>query len=314
LERIAAGGRRHLGVAFAAASILAVLPATAATTGPVGGDRPVEVVVPKGYDAAKPTPLVLLLHPYGGTGASSDAGFGLRALAAERGFLLAIPEGMVDRRGRPFWNATAGCCDFDGTKVDDSAHLRRVIEDVQARWNVDDRRIFTIGFSNGGFMSHRMACDHADLIAGFVSIAGVMDADPKRCRPSEPVHVLQIHGTADDVIHFDGGSFTGPYPGAKETVRRWVEVDGCGEAKTQPPIDAHPGAPGNESKVTRWTEGCRPGGSVELWEMEGVGHSIPSRAVVKGRIGDWLLSHAKPAKPKPEPEPKSEPKSEPKPK
>jgi len=263
--------------------------------GPVGGEEhPVDVYVPPSYDGSTPMPLVILLHSYTITGAFAESVFGLKPVAAERGFLLAVPEGKVDSMGAPYWNATSGCCDFDGSGVDDSGYLARVIRDIEVRWNVDRRRVFTIGVSNGGFMGHRMACDHADLVAGIVSIAGATDIDPSLCHPSQGVHILHIHGTADNVIRFDGGSFTGPYPSAPETVRRWVELNGCGAPEPGPMVDADASTPGAETRVTRYTEGCRPGGSVEFWEMIGAGHYFFPTAEFKRVVVDYFFSHPKP--------------------
>lgn len=264
-------------------------------TGPVGGvERPVHVYVPASYDGTTALPLVLLLHSYSISGAFAARVFGFEAVAEERGFVLAVPEGLIDSRGSPYWNATSGCCDFDHTNVDDSRYLRHVIEDVQARWKIDARRIFTIGVSNGGFMGHRMACDHADLVAGIVSIAGAIELDPALCRPTHGVHVLHVHGTRDSVIHFDGGSFTGPYPSAPESVQRWRALDGCSDVAQQGPLrDVDAFTPGPETHVTRWTDGCRPGGSVEFWVMEGADHYFVPTAEFKRVVVDWFFAHPK---------------------
>ena len=263
--------------------------------GPVGGEgRPVDVFVPTTYDGTAALPLVLLLHSYSIPGSFAVTAFGFRAVAEERGFLLAVPEGLRDRTGSPYWNATSGCCDFDDSGVDDSAYLRRVIEDVQARWKVDARRIFTIGVSNGGFMGHRMACDHADLVAGIVSIAGATHLDPSLCRPSDGVHILHVHGTRDSVIRFEGSSFTGPYPSAPESVQRWIALNRCDpEGEAGPQIDADTFAAGPETRSTVWRAGCRRGGSVEFWEMVGADHFFIPTADFKRIVADWFLAHPK---------------------
>lgn len=263
-----------------------------APTGPVGGEeRPVDVFVPSSYDGTTAMPLVLLLHSYSIPGSFAVGAFGFKAVAEERGFLLAVPEGLRDRTGSPYWNATSGCCDFDRSGVDDSAYLRRVIEDVQARWEVDRRRIFTIGVSNGGFMGHRMACDHADLIAGIVSIAGAIEIDPALCRPSHGVHILHVHGTRDSVIRFEGGAFTGPYPSAPESVARWVALNGCsGASQPGPAVDADSFTAGVETVVTRYVDGCRAGGSVEFWEMVGADHFFVPTGEFKRVVGDWFFA------------------------
>lgn len=264
-------------------------------TGPVGGvERPVDVFIPSTYDGSTAMPLLVLLHSYSITGSFADSAFGFRPVAEERGFILAVPEGTIDSMGSPYWNSTLGCCDFDKSGVDDSGYLRRVIEDIQARWNVDARRIFTIGVSNGGFMGHRMACDHADLVSGIVSIAGATHLDPSLCRPSQGVHIVNIHGTADTIIRFDGGSFTGPHPGAVETVQRWVDLNRCGPSEVGDMVDADALTPGAETRVTRYVEGCRPGGTVEFWEMLDASHFFIPSPEFRERIVDYFFSHPKP--------------------
>jgi len=292
-SRSVAGAAAALAMACAACGDTTIEPPV--PTGPVGGEaRPVDVFVPSTYDGSKAMPLLLLLHSYSITGAFADGAFGFRPIAEKRGFLLAVPEGNIDSMGSPYWNATSGCCDFDRSGVDDSGYLRRVIEDVQARWNVDGRRIFTIGVSNDGFMGHRMACDHADLVAGIVSIAGATHLDPSLCRPSRGVHIVDVHGTEDTIIRFDGGSFTGPYPSAVETVRRWVDLNRCGAPEAGGRIDADALTPGAETRVTRYVEGCRPGGTVEFWEMLGAGHFFIPSPEFREVIVDYFFSHPKP--------------------
>ena len=138
----------------------------------VGGDRPVTVHVPVSYSAAKPAPLLIMLHGYGSSGLEHEDYFHLGSAADARGVIYAHPDGTMDSDGAPFWNATDACCDFDGTGVDDSDYLGALVASIKATVNVDPKQVFFIGHSNGGFMSYRMACDHADLVAGIVSLAG----------------------------------------------------------------------------------------------------------------------------------------------
>ena len=263
---------------------------------PVGGeDRPVDVFVPSSYDGETPRPLLILLHSFTISGVIAESAWALKPTAEERGVIYAVPEGLRDRNGNPYWNSTSACCDGYGSGVDDSGYLRRVIEDIQARWNVDEQRIFTIGLSNGGFMGHRMACDHADLVAGIVSIAGTPDIDASLCAPSEGVHILNIHATEDQIILFDGGVFFDTYPSALETVERWLGHNGCGGQSEEPglPIDADAEQAGSETSVIRYTDGCLPGGTVEFWEMVGSDHFFFPTSEVKSVLFDYISSHPK---------------------
>ena len=186
--------------------------------------RSSNLVVPSSYDSASPTPLVLLLHGYGASGAIQDAYMGFSAIADEFGFLMLNPDGLVDPTGERFWNATDVCCNFFGSTVNDSDYLRGLIAETQEIYNINPDRIYITGHSNGGFMSYRMACDHADVVAAIASLAGATYNTLLACDPSEPVHVLQIHGTADDTILYDG---TFVYPSAVGSVERWNAYNGC---------------------------------------------------------------------------------------
>ncbi|EYF00365.1 alpha/beta hydrolase family esterase [Chondromyces apiculatus] len=262
----------------------------------IGGDRPVEVFVPSSYQEGTPAALVVLLHGYSASGALQELYFQLEPLAEARGFLYAHPDGTVDSDGNHFWNATDACCNFDGSEVDDSAYLRKVVEDIQARYTVDPKRIFFAGHSNGGFMSYRMACDHADLIAAVASLAGAMTSDPAACSPSEPVAVLQIHGTADDTIAYDGGTIPGAatYPGALATVQAWAEFDGCSATSTAgPTLDLEASLTGAETSTQSFGD-CDPGGYAELWTIEGGSHSPGFNASFGAEMIDFLLAHPKP--------------------
>ena len=279
----------------------------------VGGDRPVTVHVPPGYDLRHPAPLLIALHHYGGSGAEQETYFNLGELAKQRGYLYALPDGTFNSSGVRFWNATDACCDFDRSGVDDVGYLARVIKEIRASFAVDPKRIDLIGHSNGGFMVYAMACAHADEIAAIISLAGATFGTLAKCVPSIPVAVLQIHGTADDQVAFDGGTVQpgqvqglgsaqaqtmAAYPGAESTVAAWATYDGCASKKVldqRLDIDAdlsYAGAPA-ETSVTRWT-GCRPGGAVELWTMAGGGH-VPTLSVsFPGAAMDYFEAHPKP--------------------
>src|SRR4051812_44230953 len=112
------------------AALLAAADAGAAATVEdfvVGGARPVTVHVPPGYDPAVPAPLVILLHGYGATGLIQSLYFGMEAVAPERGFIYAYPDGTRNVEGMQFWNATDACCDLYQSGVDDVAYLTGVL-------------------------------------------------------------------------------------------------------------------------------------------------------------------------------------------
>ena len=269
--------------------------ASAQTVDAGRGELPVHV--PSSYSAAAPAPLIVLLHGYTSSGAGQDTYMQVSALKDAYGFILVAPDGTREDGGnRPrFWNASAACCNFAGSTVDDVAYLTGLIDAVKADYAVDDKRVYLFGHSNGGFMAYRMAHEHGDAIAAIASLAGADQSRP-RPEPPEPVHVLQIHGTADTAIPYEGGGFRDePVPGARASVENWAAHNGCAPAGADSgALDLDSGLDGLDTDVSRYTDGCRPGGSAELWTINGGGHVPALSAQFTRLVVEWLLGHPKP--------------------
>ena len=260
------------------------------------GRGSVRLYYPSDYDGTQALPLIVGLHGFTSSGAGLEGYFNLATQIEERQFLYAIPDGTRNLIGLRFWNATDACC---GSGVDDSAYLRGLVELVQRDYAVDDRSIHFTGHSNGGFMSHRMAIDHADLVASIASLAGMNYLNAAAHDPSESVHVLQVHGTADGVIDYNGGTAFGPYPSAEQTVLNWAEYNGM-EATSEVngnPFNLDGAVPDRETTSTVYDRDNSQGIGLELWTLEGSGHSPAFGGGTSNRFAprvvDWLLSHRK---------------------
>ncbi|MEE8468790.1 MAG: PHB depolymerase family esterase, partial [Planctomycetota bacterium] len=261
------------------------------------GRGPITIHVPDSYDPAEPLPLIIALHGYSSSGASLEAWMQFEPLVNPYEFLYAAPDGTTDFLGFQFWNATDACCNFGGSNVDDSGYLRALMDAVKAQVSVDERRVYFVGHSNGGFMSYRMACDHADAVAAIASLAGATYFNTAACTPSGPVHTLQVHGTADTTILYGGGTLVGvPYPGAVETTENWATYDGCTllPDNSAPNLDIDVTIPGDETLVTRYVDACLAGGAAELWTIAGGPHSPALTPDWARLVVEWLYAHPKP--------------------
>jgi polyhydroxybutyrate depolymerase len=262
------------------------------------GDRPYREVSPASVKGEQ-APLVLLLHGYSGNGGSLDNLFHFEDLARDNGAFLAVPDGSLDAHGARFWNATDACCNFYGSTVDDVAYVSAVIADMKRKHPIDPKRVFVIGFSNGGFMAHRLGCDLSPEIAAIVTLGAMGFKDDARCRPREPLAVLQMNGDADRIIRFDGGIPGGglpnaaPYPSAEASLQGWASRNKC-RAKTEaPPIDIARDLDGKETSVERWTD-CAPGGAAELWTIHGAAHVLRLSPTWSNLAWEFLRAHPKP--------------------
>jgi len=259
-----------------------------------GRTRTYLVHPPAGYDAKTPLALVLVLHGALQGAANVESLSGMSAKADKEKFLVVYPNGTSRSGLVPTWNAGA-CCGYAQTnKVDDVGFLRALIDKLEHDYNVDPKRIFATGISNGGMMSYRLACELADRIAAIAPVEGAQDID---CRPSGPVSVLVFHGTADLLVPYNGG--TTPFQlGSKRTdtpvsstVGFWVKQDGC--SKTPKHEES------NQLRVDTYT-GCQGGAGVTLYTLEGGRHMWPGTRLSGNDVPatdimwSFFASHPKP--------------------
>lgn len=226
-----------------------------------GLSRSYRLFTPLSLDRSRPAPLVLLMAGVGNSAQDMVTATDFDRLAETEEFIVAYPEGV-----NKTWNAGYCCLVGAPSGPDDVAFLNRVIDDIEATRQIDPGRIFAVGFSAGAMMAHKLGCDLAGRIAGVGSVAGAMVLD--QCRPSRPVSVMEIHGTADGLVPYEGGATAGgatqASPPSRAVVQRWADLNGC------PPAPATT----TEGVLTTvsWS-GCSAGTSVKLITIEGGGHT-----------------------------------------
>jgi len=259
----------------------------------IGGERSAQLLLPRDR-GDEPLPLVLSLHGYQGEAEAHDWYFGLSARILGWDFALITPQGTTDSRGYAFWNATDGCCNFTGSEVDDFAWLNQLV--AEAREIVDLSGVYVVGYSNGGFMAYRLACDGLDGLVAIVSLAGSSFGDPERCEGAEPVSVLQIHGSDDlDIPYVGTLEYEGGYPGAVELINRWAERADCDvdAVVALSSMDLEATIQGAETSVQQVRDGCADGITIELWTIEGADHFPSFRDDWPDRLLAWLFDESR---------------------
>ncbi len=181
--------------------VACLAPATVAIAGPacstessgglvtrhVGGES-YELFVPEHMPRGFRVPLVLMFHGLGSSGRKAAAASGWVRFASSRQMILAFPTA----RGRA-WAFTRSSPDVKFT--------RAIVGQITRTYCVNAHRVYAAGMSNGAFFAARLACDAPDVFAAVAAFAG---GDPETagnpCAPSEPVAVVQLHGSKDRVI------------------------------------------------------------------------------------------------------------------
>jgi polyhydroxybutyrate depolymerase len=223
----------------------------------------------------KPSPpLILAFHGHFGTGAGQARLSGFDALADRYGFVVAYPDGI--NRG---WNdGRSGTRDT----ADDLGFARALVAELSKRYGVDPKRVYATGMSNGATFSQYLACDQSTTFAAIAPVSGSMPAaDEPTCRPQRAISVLEIGGTADPIMPYDGGAIKlGPSPSrglvlsVDATVAFWANNAGCAPAAVSTDLPAI--APPDGTSVTRSLyHGCRDGAGVVKYAIVGAGHTWP---------------------------------------
>jgi polyhydroxybutyrate depolymerase len=190
-----------------------------------GMERAYRVHLPPSYSGTQPVPLVLAFHMYSGSGRTMEWLTHFDQIADKNGFIVAYPDGY-----KGSW--------ADGTKqfaanndhVNDIAFVSALIDKLSRDFSIDTTRIYATGFSNGGVLAQRLACERPDMISAVAVVGATLAKDVlPRCQPYLLTPVMMIHGTADRGIPWNGTSEEASVP---ETIAHWVSVNGCDNTPT----------------------------------------------------------------------------------
>lgn len=232
--------------------------------------RQYKVHVPPKYDPKVPTPLLFCIHGLGQNAVLfCVAGAAMDKKSDAAGFILVMPNGYGAS-----WNGGTCCGAASNEKLDDVALFRAIFAEVDKHVNIDHKRVYATGLSNGAFMSYRLACDAADLFAAVAPGAGAVGtntigamgglsnlnpmSDFTACNPSAPVSILDVHGTSDGLVAYDVQA---------PSLAVFAAKDGCGMAT----VPAAAPKSGGDTTCVAYPS-CMTGTDVIGCSIEGGGH------------------------------------------
>jgi polyhydroxybutyrate depolymerase len=195
-----------------------------------GGLRSYLVHVPANYTGNVNVQLVIDLHGFGSNSQLHSAS-GFKPLSDQRGFIVAWPQGTANS-----WNGYGCCGEARNNNVDDVGFLRAVVADIRSRVRIDAAMIHVTGHSNGGVMTHRLACEASDLFAAAAPVSFPLNRAGCPSPPSRIIPVIHLHGVQDAVVPYNGSpsSSIGPIQSASDSFAAWRSMSGCsGQLSTQ---------------------------------------------------------------------------------
>lgn len=210
--------------------------------------------------------IVLVLHGFTQTANDIQQISGMNAIADSVGFAVLYPQGLNNG-----WNTLSGFP--GGSQADDVNFIKALVEAHVVSLGGDPQRVFSCGFSAGGYMSHLLKCSLPGVFRSIASVAGTMSPSAVTvCSAAPAVPFLHIHGTSDGVVSYQGSVFSGI--GVDSLIRLGLQVNGC---PSVPQIQAFPNIVLNDAStasIYRY-EPCVSGYRIHLIRVDGGGHTWP---------------------------------------
>lgn len=236
--------------------------------------RTYRLYVPPTVTSTRLAPLVLVLHAAMDTDDQTADITGFDDVGAAHSAIVAYPQGLGGT-----WNGGICCGYAMHSQIDDMAFISTLMANLERTYRVDTTRVYAVGVSNGAIFAYTLACSMAQRFSAIGSVAGTMSLDG--CHPSVPVSILEIHGTADVLVPYQGGPL---FPEPEETIvsspmlaQFWAQLNTCRDA---PSVDTH-----GPTTTQLWSE-CAQTTTVELITVHGGTHVWygPGLGVTDGAI------------------------------
>lgn len=238
------------------------------------------------YDPTRPTPVVVLLHGRPSNAASMALISGMNDVAATNNFIAVYPEGL-DNEWNAQFDVAGGSISLTGQRStlpqDDVGFLKTLMSDLAVDFNIDRSRLYLGGFSNGGFMTQRMACSAGDTFAAFAEVGSALYVELARlCQRSPPTPIMFMHGSADPSVPITGVQLVNPQGGepiritlsVQDTVAAFARRNHCDARGTSTTFAESGRSPGTH--VVRFTpHGCDEGADIDYYLINGGGHTWP---------------------------------------
>lgn len=224
--------------------------------------------VPSGYNAGTPTPLVINMHGYTSNASQQMLYADFNSDADTAGYIVVYPNGINNA-----WNSGFNFPYESG--VDDVGFLNALIDTIANDYNIDECRIHATGMSNGGYMSYRLACELYDRIASIASVTGSMSVGmTTHCDITRPVAVMQIHGTADPTVPYNGGTGS---TSVEENLQYWKNKNSC---QGDSVVTNLPDIVSDGTTVTKIYQGnCAESTEVIIFRVNNGGHTWPDAVI-----------------------------------
>jgi polyhydroxybutyrate depolymerase len=238
-----------------------------------GQIRTYSYYLPTNWTSNQQLPLLIVLHGLTQTGAGVMNITQFNQIAEDNNFIVCYPNGLNNA-----WNANMN---VTISTADDKGFIETLVHHFQSNFNTNPLKQYLCGFSNGGFMSHKMACESSECFAAIATISGNMsDTTFATCNPQYTPAVLHIHGTSDAIVPYNGGASTGV--SVDQTMQRWTSFLNCNTTPTSFSMSNSNLTDFSSPERITYSSCASP---LELIKITGGGHQWPGISTLVGGAG-----------------------------
>lgn len=234
--------------------------------------------LPPAYQETAQLPLVIFLHGGSGSAFTGQNFTQFTPFSNSENFIIVYPQGFAPSANGGFTWADGRGTSADNLGIDDVGFIQNLIDTLISNYSIDTNRIYLSGFSNGGFMTQRIACEMNDRLAAIASLGSTMDVNLlANCDPERPLPTLILTGTADPFVPYEGGPMQGNVPDIVSTfelVDFWANNNQCSTAADSLDVPDSNGTD-NTTVTTFDLTGCACNASVRHIRINNGGHTWP---------------------------------------
>jgi polyhydroxybutyrate depolymerase len=236
--------------------------------------------IPDRYDGRTEVPLVVFLHGGGGNAQTAQGFTNFNQVSDENGFLMVYPQAFFETATDSYAWADGRGLAPDKLGIDDVGFVDAVVTALKAEYKIDNQRVYLCGFSNGSFLTQRIAFQRNNQFAAFGTLGGTMNESLyTRGNPGRAIPMVYVFGTADPLVPYDGGYVSGnltlePVTSVENAVAYWKTNNACTTTQSKVVLPNVSTADNSTVEVFQYTN-CACNATVTFYRVIGAGHTWP---------------------------------------
>jgi polyhydroxybutyrate depolymerase len=235
--------------------------------------------IPSSYNGTKEVPLVVFLHGGGGNSQSAQGFTNFNQISKDNGFLMVYPQAFSESSANSYVWADGRGLAPDVLGIDDVDYIDKLVTALKNEYKINSKKVYICGFSNGSFLTQRIAFEKNTQFAAIGTLGGTMNQSLFNTgNPSRAIPMMYVFGTTDPLVPYNGGVVVGsntlPVIGIEQAVNYWKTKNQC--QVTLPVINLPNINTTDNSTVTvyEYTNGiCNS--KVKFYKINGGGHTFP---------------------------------------